>query len=368
MTDQLQYRHRAGHTRIVIGNGLDISGWLRQHYSTRLVALADQNLQPVLVRTHPGLLESFDLVIGFPDGEQSKSFLQYSDIITRLSAAGADRQTVLVAIGGGVTGDLTGFVAATYLRGIRYVQVPTTLLSQIDSSIGGKTGINLETGKNLVGAFWQPDSILVDTRFLLSLPEAEVLSALGEMLKYTVLFDSDGFTDFEDWILHHPPMKLLSTDFDRLTRWISRSICFKTAIVEEDEFESGRRALLNLGHTLGHALEKVYSYPALRHGDAVTIGIAFAALLSHRSGLAGRDTATRLLRIAKRMIGPLPDEGRWESSRLLDYISRDKKKKDQAIRWILPVRPGHCEIVPVTDTTLIDTTLKAFTDEWNRSE
>ncbi|NUQ82204.1 MAG: 3-dehydroquinate synthase [Bacteroidetes bacterium] len=368
MTDQLQYRHRAGHTRIVIGNGLNIPGWLRQHFSTRLVALVDFQLQSVLSRTHPGLLESFDLVIEFPDGEQSKSFQTYTDIITRLSEAGADRQTVLVAIGGGVTGDLTGFVAATYLRGIRYIQVPTTLLSQIDSSIGGKTGINLDTGKNLVGAFWQPDSILVDTRFLLSLPDAEVLSALGEMLKYNVLFDAEGFNDFGSWILNHPPMTLLSTDFDRLTNWISRCIGFKTSIVEEDEFESGRRALLNLGHTLGHALEKVYVYPALRHGDAVTIGTAFATLLSHRLGYANRETADRVLQIARRMIGSLPDDGNWDSTRLLDYISRDKKKKDQAIRWILPVRPGHCEIVPVTDPNLIGTTMKAFTDEWNRSE
>jgi 3-dehydroquinate synthase len=286
-----------------------------------------------------------DLVV-VPSGEESKSIEVAAQLWQRLLELGADRKSVIVAVGGGVVGDLAGFVAATYARGLRLVQVPTTLLAQVDSSIGGKVGINLPGAKNMVGAFWQPAGVLCDPDVLQTLPEREYRSGLAEVVKYGVILDAGLFAYLEA----HAD-RLTRRDGDALVHAIAASCRLKVGVVEADEREeSGLRAVLNYGHTFAHALEAVTGYDQLLHGEAVAIGMMCAARLAARLQRVGEDLVLRQERLLSAMGLPVRLPAVSHES-LLSAMAHDKKVEHGRLRFVLPTRLGHVELVGDVNST-----------------
>jgi 3-dehydroquinate synthase len=281
-------------------------------------------------------LEVVHLLI--PEGEKSKTLHAVENIYTYLIAQRADRKTTLAALGGGVTGDIVGFVAATFLRGVPYVQIPTTLLSQVDSSVGGKTGVNHQLGKNLIGAFYQPNLVCIDTNSLSTLPPREFQAGLYEVLKYGLIYDAEFF----DYLEGHLD-ELKQKDPSILEAVISRCCEIKAEVTSIDETEEGLRRILNFGHTLGHALEAATQYEDFKHGEAVAYGMMAAATLSHREGNIDDETLERINSTILR-IGPLPSVGDMPFSRLFDVIQRDKKRVDDRIVFVLLERIGKTVI------------------------
>ena len=283
-------------------------------------------------------------VVTFTPGEGSKNLPTYGRVIGDLASAGLGRDAAVVALGGGVTGDLAGFVAATYLRGIAYYQLPTSLLAMVDSSVGGKTGVDLPEGKNLVGAFWQPRAVLADVKTLESLPARELRQGAAEVFK-TGLIGDPVLADFAaSQIVPAATGRGPLPSEDVLVDAVARSVAVKAAIVAADERELGVRAHLNLGHTLGHAMEAASRF-ALPHGDAVLYGIVFAALLGRRRGYA--DLVQSLAQVVKGLSpDPLPA---FELDDLLPYLARDKKVVGGRPRFVLLADMG--EPVVVDDVT-----------------
>jgi 3-dehydroquinate synthase len=268
-----------------------------------------------------------------PPGEATKSMTVLAGLLDRILGLGIERGTLLVALGGGVVGDLAGFAAAVALRGLDFVQIPTTLLAQVDSSVGGKTGVNSQHGKNLIGAFHQPLLVLADTALLATLPARELRAGYAEVVKYGALGDAGFF----DWLESHGP-KLLAGDGAATIQAVKRSCEMKAEIVGQDEREAAQRALLNLGHTFGHALEAETGYgDALLHGEAVAIGMVMAFDLSVRLGLCPAADRDRLVRHLEAVGLPTqPDRSRsWSVDALLHHMTRDKKVKDGRLTFIL---------------------------------
>jgi 3-dehydroquinate synthase len=277
--------------------------------------------------------------IVLPDGEAFKTWQTLDRVFEALLTARADRKTVLVALGGGVVGDITGFAAATYQRGIAHLQVPTTLLAQVDSSVGGKTAINHPLGKNMVGAFHQPDAVVADTAVLATLPAREFAAGLAEVVKYGAIFD----LGFLAWIEANVEC-LEVRNPEALTHAIRRSCEIKAAIVAEDERETGARALLNFGHTFGHAIESASGYGTVLHGEAVAIGMALAARFSARLGRLPRADAERLVALLERLRLPVAAP-RFPSETWLEYMGRDKKNEGGRITLILLEALGRAAVV-----------------------
>ncbi len=280
-------------------------------------------------------------LIALPPGEACKSFDQLAELVDRLLAERLERSDLLLAFGGGVIGDLAGFAAAIALRGIGFVQIPTTLLAQVDSSVGGKTGINTSRGKNLVGTFHQPLLVLADSGVLSTLPRRELLAGYAEVVKYGLIQDESFFA----WLEGHG-QHLLDGDHDSLRRAVLTSCRIKAEVVAADEREAGRRALLNLGHTFGHALEAEVGYGGeLLHGEAVAIGMVMAFDLSAQLGLCPAEDAARVRRHLAAVGLPTSLEalpGRiWDPDRLLDHMSRDKKVEEGRIGFVLARRIGE---------------------------
>jgi 3-dehydroquinate synthase len=274
-------------------------------------------------------------VVLVPDGEAHKSWPTLEDIMTRLLELRVDRATTLIALGGGVVGDLAGFAAAICLRGLPFVQIPTTLLAQVDSSVGGKTGINHPLGKNMVGAFWQPRAVLIDVDCLRTLPSRELKAGLAEVIKYGAIRDAGFFS----W-LEENAARLLASDSVVLEHAIHESCRIKAEIVGADERESGERALLNFGHTFGHAIENAQGYGTWLHGEAVAAGMVIAARLSERvCGLSASD-AGRIARLIAACDLPTSPPA-IAPERWLDLMGHDKKVSDGAIRFVLLERVGR---------------------------
>jgi len=282
-------------------------------------------------------------VIALPDGEEFKNSATVELIYDELIAAGLDRGAFIVALGGGVVGDMAGFAAATFLRGIPFVQVPTTLLAQVDSSVGGKTGINHRLGKNLIGAFYQPKMVLIDLDTLDTLPEREYLCGLAEVLKYGVVLDSDLF-DF----LAAGVEAVKRRDKKALLHVIARSCAIKASVVERDEREGGLRAVLNFGHTIGHAVETLAGYGAVKHGEAVAIGMAQIAQLSNLRGYATAVETNMIIDLIKDLGLPveLPAYPLAEYQKIIEH---DKKKRDDGVNFIFNRGIGDFVIEKVTD-------------------
>jgi 3-dehydroquinate synthase len=273
-------------------------------------------------------------VILFDDREANKRLATVEKIARTLVRAGADRRCVLIAVGGGVVGDVTGLVAATYLRGVRLVHVPTTLLAQVDSSIGGKTGVDLPEGKNLMGAFYPPKLVIADSSLLETLPHRELRSGLYEVVKYGVIADRELFM----YVERHMPA-LLRRDPKALSGVIERSIRIKARVVSKDEHECGLRQILNFGHTLGHALETATGYKRFVHGEAIGWGMLAATLLGAALGRIGEREAARIIRVIA-SVGPLPSLAGISTDALGKIVAGDKKALRGKARWVLPVQIG----------------------------
>ena len=307
------------------------------------VIITDSNVDE-LYSEHVGdaLQESgaqIDILVVEP-GEQSKASEVAADLWEQLLDQGADRKTVVVALGGGVVGDLAGFVAATFGRGLRFVQIPTTLLAQVDSSVGGKVGINLPGAKNMVGAFWQPRGVLIDVDVLQSLPEREYRAGLAEVVKYGVIQDADFFAYLESNI-----ETVNTRDAAVLTHIVERCCRLKADVVEQDEREeTGLRSILNYGHTFCHAFEAATEYETLLHGEGVAIGMMCAARLAERLGRVDAAFVDRQQKLLEAFSLPL-DVPDIEPDELVELMYRDKKVERGKLRFVLPTRMGHVELV-----------------------
>ena len=332
---------------IHIGTGLVADAALyRPHVQGRLAAIVtNTTVEPL----HAGAVESAlraagarTLRVVLPDGEDHKTWRSLDSIFAALLKAHADRRTVLVAVGGGVVGDMAGFAAATYQRGCSHLQVPTTLLAQVDSSVGGKTAINHPLGKNMIGAFHQPAAVIADTATLATLPRREYAAGLAEVVKYGAIVD----LPFLAW-LEQNAVALDSRDAAALAYAIRRSCEIKALIVEEDERESGRRALLNFGHTFGHAIESAMGYGEVLHGEAVAAGMALAARLSARQGRIAEHDAKRLVTLLERL-GLDVKAPRFDPEVWLRYMGRDKKNEAGRITLILLDALGRGAVVKDT--------------------
>ena len=282
-----------------------------------------------------------------PDGEAHKTWASLNLIFDHLLAQGCDRKTVLYALGGGVVGDMTGFAAATYMRGIPFVQVPTTLLAQVDSSVGGKTAINHPLGKNMIGAFYQPVRVICDLDTLASLPAREISAGLAEVIKYGPIADMAFF----DWIEANIDA-LRANDREAMAHAVQRCCEIKAEVVGQDERESGLRAILNFGHTFGHAIEAGLGYGAWLHGEAVGCGMVLAAELSAELGLVPTAFVERLSRVVERaglpVQAPFMSDARW-----LELMRVDKKAEAGAIRFIVIEAPGRAGLRSAPDDTVL---------------
>lgn len=265
------------------------------------------------------------------DGERHKTLATVQQLYDEFLSARLDRRGAVIALGGGVVGDAAGFAAATYLRGVPFVQAPTTLLSMVDASVGGKTGVDLPQGKNLVGAFKQPEVVLVDTATLATLPAAEFRSGLAEVVKHGIIGDPDLFAQLE----HIGP--------SNLTQMVVDAVRVKVQVVEEDPFEQGRRAVLNLGHTFGHAIE-LENHFAIRHGEAVAIGLVAAANLAAEMGECDADLAARIQAVVARLGLPVNVRGQ-QPDRLLAAMGHDKKRAGKVLRYVVPRALGDVTVV-----------------------
>ena len=290
----------------------------------RLVVITDRTVG----RAVPHGLDVPTLVV--PPGEGSKSRARWSALTDRLLELGYGRDGAIIALGGGVVGDLAGFVAATYLRGIPWLQVPTSLLAMVDASVGGKTGVNTRRGKNLVGAFHPPVAVLTDPAVLPTLHPEHLAAGLVEAVKHGIVADAPYFA----WIGAEADA-LLGVNLERLAELIARSVRIKAAIVSADEREAGPRAILNAGHTVAHAIERVSGYATL-HGDAVAIGLVVEAALAHRLGLAGPALAPAIRTTLQRLRRPTALAPEWRPEELLEAMGHDKKVRGGTIRFALP--------------------------------
>jgi len=330
---------------IRIGAGLlDEGSWRGALRGRHALVVTDDRVAPLyLARVERALGALTHDSIVLPAGEASKTLEHTARVLDALAGLGASRDAAVIALGGGVVGDLAGFAAATWMRGVDFVQLPTTLLAMVDSSVGGKTGVNIAAGKNLVGAFHQPRAVFIDTATLATLPGREYAAGLAEVVKYGAIGDADFFA----WLEANADA-LEARDGDALAEAIGFSCRYKAGVVARDEREQGERALLNFGHTFGHALEAERGYGDLLHGEAVAIGMVLAAKLSAALGRAPAEDADRLARLLSRFGLPVAPP-RADADALLARMRLDKKNVSGRLRLILWRGIGKAEIAPDID-------------------
>jgi 3-dehydroquinate synthase len=293
--------------------------------------------------------------VEIPDGEQYKTLDWANSIYTALLINMFDRRSLLVALGGGVIGDLTGFAAATFMRGIPFIQVPTTLLAMVDSSVGGKTGVNHALGKNMIGAFYQPRLVLMDMDVLKSLPREEFIAGIAEVIKYGVIWDHELFE-----YLERNQEKIMAQEQGSLGHMISRACEIKADVVSKDEREGGLRAILNYGHTLGHAVETTENY-TMRHGEAVAIGMVYVSRFAHRLGLCDARVPERVKALVTSYGLPASLRAlkhRPTATELLDVMQVDKKAEDGKVRFVLPKKIGEVVITHEWDSRVLQDLLE----------
>jgi 3-dehydroquinate synthase len=281
-------------------------------------------------------------VVEIPDGEEYKNLASLALIYDRLLETRFERARPVLALGGGVIGDLAGFAAATLLRGVPFVQLPTTLLAQVDSSVGGKTGINHPAGKNLIGAFYQPRFVLIDISTLKTLPRRELLAGLAEVIKYGVILDAELFATIEAQL-----DRILSLDEDVLRSVVQRCCTLKAMVVQRDEREADYRSILNYGHTLGHALEALTGYQRYLHGEGVAIGMAFAAKLSFDRGYCSEGTMQRIRQLLKRAGLPVDVPREFTAQQLARAIEGDKKMTSGKVKFVCVESVGRARFEPL---------------------
>ncbi|MBL1274860.1 MAG: 3-dehydroquinate synthase [Ectothiorhodospiraceae bacterium] len=324
--------------------------------SKQVLVVTNETIAPLyLEKTLSGLTDFQCETVILPDGEQYKTLETTNLIFDALLTHRFDRDCTLVALGGGVIGDITGFAAASYQRGVNFIQIPTTLLAQVDSSVGGKTGVNHALGKNMIGAFHQPQCVLIDIDTLNTLEDQQLSAGLAEVIKYGLISDAEFFSWLESNI-----NALLIRDAERLTYAIEHSCQNKATVVAADEKESGQRALLNLGHTFGHAIESGMGYGRWLHGEAVGTGMLMAANLSHRQGHYSDEDLQRTQALIEAAHLPTTTPPEMNSQRFLDLMSVDKKVKSGIIRLVLLKGIGTSYISGDYDPKLLLATLDEF--------
>ena len=329
---------------IVIGSGLadDITSFVRAAgYSARGMIVTDTNIAPLYAAQTAELLARAGIraeVVSVPAGESAKSLTQANELFTRAIEMGLDRKSPIIALGGGVVGDLAGFVAATYMRGVPFIQLPTSLLAQVDSSVGGKVAVNHPLGKNLIGAFHQPDAVFMDLDVLKTLPAREIATGLGEIIKYGIICDADFFA----WLEEHRA-DVLALEPAAAMYMIARSCAIKADVVRQDEREGGLRRILNFGHTIAHAVEKETGYARYRHGEAVTIGMVGAADISVAMGLLSVADRRRIERLIRTMGLPYTVKGVAPNA-MYEDLFHDKKTVGGRIHWVLAEGIGKVSV------------------------
>ncbi|PNI02710.1 3-dehydroquinate synthase [Vibrio diazotrophicus] len=305
-------------------------------YADKITALLDQK----------GCISS---VLELPDGEKYKTLETFNTVLSFLLEHNHSRDVVIIALGGGVIGDLVGFVASCYQRGVDFIQIPTTLLSQVDSSVGGKTAVNHPLGKNMIGAFYQPKAVIIDTNCLATLPEREFAAGMAEVIKYGIIYDEAFFV----WLEQHMD-ELYALDEQALTYAIARCCQIKAEVVAQDEKESGIRALLNLGHTFGHAIEAELGYGNWLHGEAVSAGTMMAAKTAQLQGLITEQQVERILSIFKRAKLPVHTPESMSFDDFMKHMMRDKKVLAGELRLVLPTSIGTSDVVKGVPETIIE--------------
>lgn len=346
---------------IVVGRGLlnRLAEFIeRPQFASKAALVTSRPIFDLYGERVVGELRKLDVtvhVVVVPDGEQAKNFETLQKCYTAFGDMPLGRRDFVVALGGGVIGDLAGFAAATWNRGVSVVHIATTLVAQVDSAIGGKTGVNLPEGKNLVGAFHQPLVVVNDIDTLHTLPERELRAGLGEVVKYGFIADPVILN-----LLEEAPHAAVWTDFEVLDELIQRSAAVKARVVGNDETEAGSRALLNYGHTVGHAIETLSSYREFRHGEAISIGMVFAARLGEKLGVSDRGIADTTVRILSKL--GLPTGGvTFNHSDVWDVLARDKKARS-GVRFVLCPRPGEAILVDPPEVAVVDDVLASLTD------
>ncbi|MGW8287557.1 MAG: 3-dehydroquinate synthase [Desulfobulbales bacterium] len=338
---------------IIIQNGLldRIGGELHKNsFAKRYGIIADDQVSRLYGERLLSALQKSEInaeLITFPQGEESKNLKTISELSSILARHGFDRKDGLLALGGGVTGDITGFLASCYMRGIPFAQVPTTLLAQVDSSVGGKTGVDIPEGKNLVGAFYQPKAVFVDSQVLKDLPQSELLNGLAEVIKYGVIYDRDFFG-----FLEMSRKNILALDLQVLEDVIARCCKIKAAVVESDEKETDLRRILNFGHTIGHAVEAVSGY-SLVHGAAVAMGMVAAAELAVLKGILESKEKERLKNLLLEFGLPVKIPQEYDRNRIQELLLSDKKTIGGRIFFVLPTTLGKVIITDDVETDLI---------------
>lgn len=315
--------------------------------SARGVVITDNNVNQLYGDAIQKTLQQNEITPLFqiiPQGEDSKSYEQVTKIHTSLIENNIKRDDWILALGGGVVGDLAGFVAATYLRGIPFIQVPTTLLAQVDSSVGGKVGINHPLGKNLIGSFYQPRAVFVDPGVLATLNRREIWAGLGEVTKYGIITDPNLF----DWVEYYLDSLVSLSDFELIGKIITRCCRAKAQIVEKDEKESGLRRIFNFGHTLGHALEAATDFQTFRHGEAIVYGMRWAIWVSLDLGILSKNEFQRIDTLLQRFIIPPLSDGLTVES-VLSKIHLDKKQTQEGLTLVLVDNIGHTQFYKPKD-------------------
>lgn len=342
---------------IYIGEGLLDQGLMCQHIRGKQVLIVtNETVAPLyLARLQASLGDRYQVdTVVLPDGEQYKDLTQINTIFDRLLECRHNRTTTLVALGGGVIGDMTGFAAACYQRGVDFVQVPTTVLSQVDSSVGGKTGVNHPQGKNMIGAFHQPQCVVIDTQVLNTLPERELAAGLAEVIKYGLIYDAE----FLDWLEANMDA-LNGREPEAVIQAIYRSCEVKAEVVAQDEKESGIRALLNLGHTFGHAIEAHQGYGQWLHGEAVGAGTMMAVDLSHRLGWINAEDVVRARKILLAANLPVIAPDNMAANDFMDLMAVDKKVIDGQLRLVLLKQLGEAVVTADFPAAMLEQTLAA---------
>ncbi|MCK5869294.1 3-dehydroquinate synthase [Methylococcaceae bacterium HT1] len=330
---------------------------LTQHIkSKQVVIVTNETIAPLYLQQVTAHLQQYQVeVVVLPDGEQYKTLATMDIIFSTLLNNRFSRNATLIALGGGVVGDISGFAAACYQRGIPFIQIPTTLLAQVDSSVGGKTGVNHALGKNMIGAFYQPQCVIIDVNVLQTLDDRQFSAGLAEVIKYGLIRDAEFFTWIEDNI-----EKILSRDEEALTIIIEQSCRNKAEIVASDERESGIRAILNLGHTFGHAIETGMGYGRYLHGEAVAIGTCQAADLSKRLGWLDEADVKRIVTLFKKAGLPTQPPTDLSAQEFIKLMAVDKKNADGDIRLILLKKIGEASLPISVDKTALLATLNNY--------
>ncbi|MCB1667554.1 MAG: 3-dehydroquinate synthase [Porticoccaceae bacterium] len=321
----------------------------------QVLVVSNETIAPLFLSTLLSQLSDYQVdTVLLPDGEQYKNLETLNNVFDALLAGKHNRSTTLIALGGGVVGDMTGFAAASYQRGVNFIQVPTTLLAQVDSSVGGKTAVNHAMGKNMIGAFYQPQAVVADTKTLETLPDREFRAGLAEVIKYGLIADADFFQWLENNI-----DPLLRRDTVTLSEAIERSCRNKAEVVAQDEREGGIRAILNLGHTFGHAIETAQSYKDWLHGEAVAAGMVMAADLSMRQGMINASDVARVQALIERCSLPIAAPTGMTSQKFLELMAVDKKVLDGSLRLVLLSSIGSAVITSDIDHEQLLKTLES---------